>query len=83
MPQHRSAAKRVRQDVDRRARNRRQRSHVRTMMKKLRAMDDPEEAAAYLNEVKSALDRLVGKNLIHPNKAANYKSKLQKKVNAL
>lgn len=83
MPQHRSAAKRVRQNARRRARNRHKRSRVRTMMKKLRAMDDKEKAAAYLNEVKSMLDRLAAKNVIHPNKAANYKSKLQKRVNAL
>jgi small subunit ribosomal protein S20 len=36
-----------------------------------------------LDDVKGALDRLAGKGLIHKNKAANYKSKLEKHVNQL
>lgn len=83
MPQHESAKKRVRQNEKRHANNKAQMSRVRTMMKKLRSMEDPEEAQAYLNEVKGALDRLASKNIIHDNKAANYKSKLEKQVNAL
>ena len=83
MPQSASASKRVRQNEKRRARNRRQLSRVRTDMKKLRALEDPDEAAALLNEVKSGLDRLVSKDSLHENKAANYKSELQKHVNSL
>ncbi len=86
MPQHKSAAKRVRQNARRRENNRRQRSNARTMMKNLRAVEDvedKEEAAAQLNDVKAALDRLASKGLIHKNKAAHYKSKLERHVNAL
>ncbi len=83
MPQHQSAKKRVRQNKVRRERNRRQRAKVRTMMKKLRATEEKEAAAAMLPNVKAALDRLASKGIIHQNKAANYKSKLERHVNAL
>lgn len=83
MPQHKSAAKRVRQNEKRRQQNRQHKTHARSLMKKLRATEDREEAEALLPEVKSALDRLVSKGIIHKNKAANYKSKLEKHVSAL
>lgn len=83
MPQHKSAAKRVRQNARRRARNRFHRSRMRTMIKKLRTIDNKEQAIIQLNEVKAYLDRLATKGIIHKNKAANYKSVLEKKVNAL
>ena len=83
MPQHKSAAKRVRQNAKRRVRNRYHRSRMRTMMKKLRTLDDQSEAQALLNDVKAYLDRLASKRIIHKNKAANYKSELEKHVNAL
>jgi small subunit ribosomal protein S20 len=83
MPQHQSAVKRVRQNEKRRVRNKSQQSQVRTLMKKLRATDDKEEAQSLLDDVKAGLDRLASKGIIHKNKAANYKSKLEKRVNAL
>lgn len=83
MPQHKSAIKRVRQNEKRRLHNKNQRSRVRTLMKKLRATEDKTEAEALLNEVKAGLDRLATRGIIHKNKAANYKSKLEKHVNAL
>ena len=83
MPQHESAKKRVRQNEKRRARNRYHRSRMRTMVKKLRAAQDKEQALPLLNEVKAYLDRLAAKGIIHKNKAANYKSELEKKAAAL
>lgn len=83
MPQHKSAAKRVRQNETRRVRNRVQRTRMRTMIKKLRQTDNGDEAQALLPEVKAYLDRLAAKGIIHKNKAANYKSELEKKVNHL
>ncbi|WP_457652736.1 30S ribosomal protein S20 [Rhodocaloribacter sp.] len=83
MPQHKSAIKRVRQNEKRRARNRFHRAKMRTMIKKLRATTDKEQATTLLNEVKAYLDRLVALGIIHRNKAANYKSTLEKRVNAL
>ena len=83
MPQHKSAKKRVRQNEKRRLRNKEMHSRVRTKIKKLEHMEDPEAAEAMLNEVKAELDRLASKGIIHKNKAANTKSKLEKAVNAL
>jgi small subunit ribosomal protein S20 len=83
MPQHKSAAKRARQTESRRARNRVHRSKMRTMIKKLRTIEDSTEARTMLNDIKGMLDRMSSKGLIHSNKAANYKSQLDKHVNAL
>ncbi len=83
MPQHKSAAKRVRQNEVQRNRNRNKRSKMRTMVKNLQASTNKEEAVPLLNEVKSTLDRMVGRNILKKNQAANYKSSLEKSVNAL
>ena len=83
MPQHTSAAKRVRQDAKRRLRNRYQKVRVRTMIKDLEAETDPAAAEAKLNEVKAQLDRLAGRRVLHPNQAANTKSRLDRYVRAL
>ncbi len=83
MPQHKSAAKRVRQTETRRARNRVHRSKMRTMIKKLRTSEDAAAASALLIDVKAFLDRMSSKGIIHKNTAANYKSQLEKHVNAL
>lgn len=83
MPQHKSAAKRVRQTERRNLRNRASRSKMRTLIKKLRATDDAQQAQAMLCEVKSYLDRMSSKNIIHKNKAAHVKSQLEKHVNSL
>jgi len=83
MPQHKSAAKRVRQNIKRRSRNRVHRSRIRTMITKLRQTEDQEQAQQLFREVKAYLDRLATKGIIHQNKAANYKSELERYVNAL
>ena len=83
MPQHKSANKRVRQNEKRRARNRQQRSRMRTLIKNLRTVEDQEQARALLDDAKSYLDRLASKGIIHKKKAANYKSELERRVNAL
>ncbi len=82
MPQHKSAAKRARQSAKRREQNRQHRSRMRTMIKKLGTLEDKDQATAQLNEVKAYLDRLAAKGIIHKNKASNYKSQLEKRVNA-
>ena len=83
MPQHKSAEKRVRQTARRRERNRVYVSRMRTMIKKVENSGSKEEAVTLLNETKGLLDKLVGKGIVKPNKAANTKSKLERKVNAL
>jgi small subunit ribosomal protein S20 len=82
MPQHKSAAKRVRQSEQRRQRNRFHKSRMRTMIKSLQEMEDPAGAKTYYNEVKSFLDRLATKKIISPSRAAHLKSRLEQMVNA-
>lgn len=83
MPQHKSAAKRIKQDAKRRERNRYQRARMRSMMKALRQTTDADAASEKLSVAKSYLDRLASKGVIHKNKAANYKSELERHVNGL
>lgn len=83
MPQHKSAAKRVRQDAKRRLANRQHKLRVRTLIKSLRETTDPSEAQAKLNVIKGHLDRLAANRIVHPNKAANAKSQLDKYVDSL
>ena len=83
MPQHKSAAKRVRQSERKRLRNRKHTSKMRTLVKRLEQEEDKEKALSLLNEVKACLDKLTARRIIHRNKAANYKSSLEKKVNQL
>ncbi|MEZ4703011.1 MAG: 30S ribosomal protein S20 [Rhodothermales bacterium] len=83
MPQHKSAAKRVRQTERRTEANRMHRSKMRTLIKRLTSEKDKEKALALLPAVKAYLDRLASKRILHANKAAHYKSRLEKNVNAL
>ncbi len=83
MPQHKSAEKRLRQSKERHEHNRKYRSRMRTMIKKVEESEDKDEAVPLLNETKALLDRMVSKGLIHDNKAARYKSRLDKHVDSL
>ena len=83
MPQHKSAAKRVRQDAKRRLANRQHKVRVRTLIKSLRETTDRTEAEAKLNTIKAQLDRLAANRIVHPNNAANTKSQLDKYVDSL
>ena len=83
MPQHKSAAKRVRQAAKRRLSNRFHHARVRTMIKELRETTSREDADQKLNAVKAQLDRLATKRLLHPNKAANMKSRLERFVSTI
>ena len=83
MPQHKSAAKRVRQDARRRLRNRQHKLRVRTMMKDLEGLTERAAAEQKLNDVKAQLDRMATRRIIHPNKAANIKSALEQRIQSL
>ena len=56
---------------------------MRTLIKKLRQTEDKDQAQALLKDAKAYLDRLASKGIIHKNKAANYKSNLEQRVNTL
>lgn len=85
MANHKSAEKRVRQNVKRNEINRSNRSKLRTQVKKLRATiaSDKAQAGELLNPTVSLIDKAVNKGLIHKNTAARYKSRLTKRVNGL
>lgn len=83
MAQHKSAQKRIRSTARRTKKNTEQQSAMKTMIKKVRSIKDKATAEAVLKETVSMLDTLAGKRVIHPNKAANQKSKLTRLVNAL
>ncbi|MED5447916.1 MAG: 30S ribosomal protein S20 [Planctomycetota bacterium] len=84
MPNSISAKKSHRQSLKRRARNRGQRSALRTSVKKVRdavANGETEQAASLLSAAAKKLDQAAAKNLIHANKAARTKSRLAKLIN--
>lgn len=83
MANHKSALKRVRQSAKRREENRYKLSTMRSMIKQLRTLEDKGAAQTLLNDTKAYLDRLACKGIIHANKAANYKSQLEKHVGAI
>lgn len=83
MANHKSALKRIRSSAAKRELNRYQHKSTRTQIKKLRDTTDKAAAEALLKKVEAMLDKLAKKNIIHKNKAANQKSKLNKYVNSL
>jgi len=83
MANHKSAEKRVRQNLKRNEQNRSNRSKLRTQIKKLRsavASADKSLSTELLNPTVSVIDKAVNKGLIHKNTAARYKSRLTKHV---
>lgn len=81
-----SAIKRARQNTKRRAHNASARSMYRTYVKNvLKAVEagDKEAATAALLKAKPVIDKAAGKGLIHKNKAARVKSRLNAKLKAL
>jgi len=81
-----SAKKRARQSEVRRARNASARSMMRTAVKKVvKALDANDVAAAEAAFVAAQplLDRFSSRGLIHKNKAARHKSRLNARIKAL
>ena len=81
-----SAEKRAKQDVKRRAHNMAARSRLRTSIKKVLAAigaGDKTEATAALKPAQPVIDTMVTKGIIHSNKAARHKSELNAKIKAL
>ena len=83
MANHKSALKRIRSNNAKRLRNRYQHKTTRTFIKRLKDTTDKAEAQELFKTVAGMIDKLAKRNVIHKNKAANHKSKLQKFVNAL
>ncbi|HOE96709.1 MAG TPA: 30S ribosomal protein S20 [Candidatus Sumerlaeota bacterium] len=86
MPNIKSAAKRMRQNIKRRAQNRSERSALRTGIKNLRAVieqGDVETARKDLQSTLSLIGKSASKGTIHPNKARRQASRLTRKVNQM
>ena len=80
------ARKRARQAEKRRSHNASQRSMVRTYIKRVDAAitaGNAEAAGTALTEAVPLIDKMVTKGIMHKNKAARHKSRLNKKVKAL
>ena len=83
MANHKSQIKRIRQTETKRLHNRYYAKTTRNAVRDLRNATEKKEAVALLPKVSSMLDKLAKRNIIHKNKAANLKSSLTKKVNAI
>jgi small subunit ribosomal protein S20 len=84
--QHASALKQMRQSRKRRARNRKNLTHVKGQVKKLRAAiasGDAETARKLLPGTIGEVDKAAKKGVVHDNAAARYKSRLTRQINAL
>jgi len=80
---HKSAIKRARQNVEIRARQKSQRSDMRTAIKRVReaaATGDAEAAGKALVEATRGIDKAASKGLIHDRTAARYVSRLSRLV---
>jgi len=79
MPTTKSAKKRHRQSLERRAKNRATKSSIKTQVRKVReaiAAGDLTKAETELRAAATKLDRAGAKRMIHPNAAARTKSRL-------
>ena len=80
------ARKRVRQAVKARTRNAAQKSNFRSSIKKvLKSLSDKnkDQSNAHLKEYMSIMYKLVTNGLIHKNKAARHKSRINKHIKEL
>ncbi len=81
-----SAKKRAKQSIERRAHNQVLRSRFRTAMKKvLKAVQtgNKEDAQAMFQAAVPQIDKMVTKGIIKKNRAAQYKSRLNARVRAM
>ncbi len=86
MANSKSAEKRARQATARRARNVNQRSQARTSIKRVVTAVESgqkDQAAAALKQATPVIDAMARKGIIHKNKAARHKSRLNKRIKAL
>ncbi|MEM8873780.1 MAG: 30S ribosomal protein S20 [Planctomycetota bacterium] len=80
-----SAKKRIRQNIERNARNRSRKARIReavTEVDEAITAGKADEAQANFRVAEKLLDRLASKNVIHKNAAARKVSQLQKRINA-
>ena len=83
MANHKSSLKRIRQTKTRTLHNKYYAKTMRNAVRKLRALQNKDEANQLYPSVQKMLDKLAKTNVIHQNKAANLKSALCQHVAAL
>ena len=86
MPNIKSSAKRDQLAKARNAKNKAEKSAMKTTIKKFQAAvaeGDKANAEVTFKAAVRAVDKAAGKNLIHKNNAANKKSKMASKLNAM
>ena len=83
MANHKSSIKRIRANERKRQANRYYSKTMRNALRVIRAIEDKNEASQKLSAMTSMIDKLAKRGMIHKNKAANLKSGLMKKINAM
>jgi small subunit ribosomal protein S20 len=86
MAHHKSAIKKIRQDVIRTDRNKASRTRVRNVIKEVRqAIEDGnvETAQEAYKKMVPIIDSMVSKNIMHKNSVARTKSRLNAQIKAL
>ena len=83
MANHSATKKDTRQSAKRTERNKYYGKTTRNAIRDLKAIKEKGEAGKKLLDVTSMIDKLAKRGIIHKNKAANLKSKLTKKINAV
>jgi small subunit ribosomal protein S20 len=83
MANHKATKKDVRQATKRRERNKYYGKTTRNAIRDLKDIKTAAEAGVKFVDVTSMIDKLAKRGVIHKNKAANLKSGLAKRVNAL
>jgi small subunit ribosomal protein S20 len=83
MANHKATKKDVRQATKRKERNRYYGKTTRNVIRDLKELKVKKEAGEKFPEVESMIDKMAKRGIIHKNKAANLKSKLSKRINAL
>lgn len=83
MANHAATKKDARQNAKRRIRNRYYGKTMRNAVRELQDIQEKNVAVEKMPKVISLIDKLAKNGVIHRNKAANLKSKLVKRVNAV
>ena len=83
MAHNKKKKKRIRSNEKKRVENRYYAKTMRNALRDFRALEDKAVATERLPKMVSIIDKLAKRSVIHKNKAANLKSKLMKKVNAM
>jgi small subunit ribosomal protein S20 len=81
MPNIKSAKKRMELGRVANARNRANRSKIKTAIRRVREAEDKETAEAHFRQVVALLDRAATRDLLPKNRAARIKSQLARHVN--